>query len=838
LADRELRLHMIFAATEKASGPMRAVAAGSKAMAAELKASSAELDKLQYTQSKIKGFRELRTASRETARELVSAEAKMAALAKAISESEKPTKKMAAEFARAERQTGKLKDKLTAQKASLQDLRSGLNEAGVSTVNLRNHERSLSTDIARVNTAIDQQKFKLGQLADREAKLDKIRERAQTMREKWSGRADATRDVGVKATAFASLPIGAILIESARAAMAAEELNSAFKITFKDAGENMDAWAEKTANAMGRSITEMKSGTNAFGLFFNQAAKTRPEAAAMSKQMAILAQDMSSFFNVSGQDAQSALFSGLSGESEPLRKFGVFLNDSAVKTRALKMGLGGVKGELTDQEKIMARYSLIMEATKNAQGDVARTAGSVTNQLRKSGSQWENLKLKIGEELLPKLTPVIEALSSLLEGFANLSPGMQKFLVYAALIGAAFGPALIGISALFSSIGTLGGGIIGITTRFGGLIDKFAVVKSVAGMAGNTLLELGSSAAGIGRAFLMTPFGMVVTAIAAIAGGSYLIYKNWDTLGPWFSGVWDKIAKGGEALIAKLDSIDWASVTNKITSLVSTAIEGLLTTIDGTNFSAMGDKVGAKIVNWFENVDWGRVGSIIASGFKLVGSLGLAALMLSLRIGWALIVAGFQLIKASVVGVFGGMWDGIVSYFTNGWARLTKKMEGWANTVKSLLGFGEVNPKINVPAAKAAALNPAAPRLAGARANGGPVSAGKSYLVGERGMEIFSPTLNGSIFSNEKLAQLSAMLPSLRQKIVATGAATVLAASPAYASPSPPRGGGLEGEKIEINFNNAKREDIPDIEAAVLRILEARDREREARRRSSFEDDY
>jgi chromosome segregation ATPase len=168
VADRDLRLKMIFAAMDKATGPMRAVSIGSKAMAKELKASTDELDHLNRVQSNISGFRALKTATRDTARELASAEVTVAALAKEIGLAETPTKKMASAFAKAKREASSLKDKHSEQQRALQALRSGLNEAGVSTTNLGTHERALRADIIRTNTQIDEQKAKLGALSDRE----------------------------------------------------------------------------------------------------------------------------------------------------------------------------------------------------------------------------------------------------------------------------------------------------------------------------------------------------------------------------------------------------------------------------------------------------------------------------------------------------------------------------------------------------------------------------------------------------------------------------------------------------------------------------------------------
>src|SRR3546814_5990043 len=99
------------------------------------------------------------------------------------------------------------------------------------------------------------------------------------------------------------------------------------------------------------------------------------------------------------------------------------------------MGLTGGGDELTEQEKILARYQLVLEATKNAQGDVARTSDSTSNQMRRAAAAFEELRVAIGMKLLPVVTPLIEKLASILDYFARLPSGAQTAIVAIAGIG-------------------------------------------------------------------------------------------------------------------------------------------------------------------------------------------------------------------------------------------------------------------------------------------------------------------------------------------------------------------------------------------------------------------
>lgn len=365
-------------------------------------------------------------------------------------------------------------------------------------------------------------------LADQRRQLERI----ETIQSRAGKVGTTAMGAGAAVTATVTIPVVAGAQASIQHAMDAQELNSAFAVTFGKNAAAMNEWAESTGDSMGRSTQEMQRFANQFGLLFKQAA---PEKAAdMSKNFAVLAQDIASFNNVSNETAMQSLMSGLSGEAEPMRKFGVFLNEGAVKAKALALGLGAVGRELTDEEKIQARYALILEKTKDAQGDVVRTSDSATNKLKAMKGQFEEQAVAIGTKLLPIIPPLADAVMTVLTAFNNLSPETQKWIIYATLAGAALGPLLMGLGgaafAIRNIAGTIGGAItmfqrlraanIATSTTFGLVKNGFALLKTGALSFGRAMLLMG-------RALLMNPIGLLVTAIGIAA---YLIYTHWDKI--------------------------------------------------------------------------------------------------------------------------------------------------------------------------------------------------------------------------------------------------------------------------------------------------------------------
>ena len=303
------------------------------------------------------------------------------------------------------------------------------------------------------------------------------------------GNIGKTMSIGITA------PLTAFGYSAFNAASDAAELQSAFDQTFAGMTGAMNEWAVATGDAMGRSTQEIQRGANTFGIFFNQAAGTRQEAAEMSKAFTVLTQDLASFYNVSESDALQKLRSGLAGEAEPLRDFGVFLSAAAVEAKAMQLGLADASGEISEQAKIMARYQLILEGTTNAQGDVARTSEGTANRMRAAKAAFEELQVVVGTKLLPVLTPLIDKLAAALEWFTGLPQPVQDTVLVVAALAAAFGPVLTAFGALLPLLGPIAVG-----------------VKAV------------------GAALLLIAANPVILALAGVIAGIYAAWKHWDKI--------------------------------------------------------------------------------------------------------------------------------------------------------------------------------------------------------------------------------------------------------------------------------------------------------------------
>jgi len=157
-------------------------------------------------------------------------------------------------------------------------------------------------------------------------------------------------------------------------------------------------FANDTAQAMGLSQRAAFEAAGGYANMFNTIGLGQEESAQMSVRLVQLAADMASFNNEDPSEMLGKLRSGLAGQAEPLRTMGVLLSEARVKQEAYATGLAKTGAELTEAQKVQARYQLILKDTTVQHGDFERTIGeSLPNSMRQMGAAWDNLQVKIGK---------------------------------------------------------------------------------------------------------------------------------------------------------------------------------------------------------------------------------------------------------------------------------------------------------------------------------------------------------------------------------------------------------------------------------------------------------
>lgn len=223
-------------------------------------------------------------------------------------------------------------------------------------------------------------------------------------------------------TAFAAVGVGAVVAAVKQTVDAASGLNEEInksQVIFGRSSAAIVNWSETTANAIGLSEEAALEAAGNFGAMFRTIGLGDRQAAGMSQRLVKLGADMASFNNQDPSDMLDRLRSGLAGEAEPLRRFGVLLSEARVKQEAYRSGIAKVGAELTEQQKVAARYNLILRDTKLQQDDFARTSESWANVQRRLSALFGDLAAKIGSSLLPQIAALGDRFADWLADPAN-----------------------------------------------------------------------------------------------------------------------------------------------------------------------------------------------------------------------------------------------------------------------------------------------------------------------------------------------------------------------------------------------------------------------------------
>lgn len=191
-------------------------------------------------------------------------------------------------------------------------------------------------------------------------------------------------------------------MDAVKSASDLEESQNKVRQVFGASAAQIEEWAGNSAKALGQSSRQALEAAGTYGNLLRAFGSTEQEAAKMSMRLVELASDLASFNNTSVDDALLALRSGLTGETEPLKRFGIALTDARLRQEAMALGLVETTSSvLPPAIKAQAAYSIALKDSALAQGDFARTSDGLANSTKTLTAQIDDLKAQLGEALVP-----------------------------------------------------------------------------------------------------------------------------------------------------------------------------------------------------------------------------------------------------------------------------------------------------------------------------------------------------------------------------------------------------------------------------------------------------
>ena len=500
------------------------------------------------------------------------------------------------------------------------------------------------TDEAKLKILIEARNNAKQAFDEANAQLEKTQGRFDGINDKLDRVGGKMKDIGGKMSVGFTLPVLAGAGLSVKAFSDLQETLNKVDVSFGSQSASIKAWAQDSIKSMGLARQSALDATALFGDMGTGMGQTQAEAAKMSMGLTQLGADMASFKNVSFERAQTALAGIYTGETEALKGLGIVMTQTNLEEFARSKGINKSMQEMTQAELVQLRYAYVMDKTKNAQGDFARTSDGLANKTRMSSERMKELSAQIGEKLAPFMNKLLETGNKVLDFFNKLTDGQKNAILILVAVVAALGPLIF---------------IIG---------NLITVVKAL----------------NVAFAFLAAnPIILAITAIIlVIAGLAYLIIKNWDTIKAFFIGLWNTVKKAFDSFISWVDGI-FSPIIDGIVKAWE-AVVGFFTGLwEGVK------EVFTAVVDFFKK--WGlTILAVIFWPFTLVVGLiimfwePIKAFFAGV---WAFIVAVFTPVVNFFTAIFQGAWNAIVFIWNFAVAYYTAIWNGIVFIFSAVVGF-------------------------------------------------------------------------------------------------------------------------------------------------------
>ncbi len=444
-----------------------------------------------------------------------------------------------------------------------------------------------------------------------------------------------------------------------------ENLNL-FTVAMGQYAESAMEYANTVSEAMGIDTSDWIRNQGVFMTLATGFGSVGDRAATMSQQLTQLGYDLSSYYNISVEEAMQKLKSGFAGELEPLRNLGYDLSQAKLEAVALSLGIDKTVSSMTQAEKAELRYYAIMTQVTQVQGDMARTLEDPANQLRVLQAQVQMAARSLGNIFIPVLNtvlPYVIAAAKVIRLLANAIASLVGFTMpevdYSSLSDAGAGAAQIseGLDEASGSAAKLKKTLLG--------IDELNVMPDSSGGSGGA--DVGG---GAGFDFELPTYDFIGEATNNRVNEIVEKMKEW-------LGITGEIDSWSDLLNTKLGAVlitvglvglgfaSWkiATIAGKIAAFTKNGknIEALLTTLKTVGKPAASiflTIAGAitLVTSAFDalnnGVDWGNLLGMLGGMGLIVGGLAISFGATGAAIG--LLVGGIALLVTGIVDAVNG----------------------------------------------------------------------------------------------------------------------------------------------------------------------------------------
>ncbi len=390
-----------------------------------------------------------------------------------------------------------LSNKIKIQQQEVENYRDKLEKA-------RNAQGNNTKAVQNATASLEIAEAKLGQT---KAQLDKVTQELEKQKttlgktsKEWKELSEKTTNVGKNMTMKLTAPILAAGVASFKLGADFEQAMGKMEVVFEENSRSIEKWSQNSLKDFGLAKSTAITMVSDFGALFKGMGISMKNTEEWSKTLTERTMDLANFYDTTVDETTRALNSIVTGQTEPLRRFGINMTQATLQEYAYSKGIRKKISDMTEAEKVQLRYNFVIERTNIAVGTTARESGTATGQLNKFKESVKELGTSFSEEILPLITPVIKFLNNIIEKFAGLSDETKKFIVITAGIVAMIGPILIFLGSIFKAISNINEGM---------KVAKGAL-KAVGGAG-----KLFSKALGTTKFFGFLKWALIIAGVAA-----------------------------------------------------------------------------------------------------------------------------------------------------------------------------------------------------------------------------------------------------------------------------------------------------------------------------------
>lgn len=382
----------------------------------------------------------------------------------------------------------------------------------------------------------------------------------------------------------------------------------------------------------------------------------------VSLNLTKLTADMASLYNIDQDVVSQDLAAIFTGQTRPLRDYGLDLTQATLKEWAMKQGLDSDIESMSQAEKTMLRYQYVLANTQTAQGDFARTADSWANQIRILKQSFEQLGSVIGGALINAFKPFVKALNSVLLVVISFVTKVTNAL--GAIFGWKYEDSGAGLADNFSDAAESADDVADSTGQAAKNIDKmnkgirqFDELKLITTNDGSGKKGSGGSGGG---------------ASGGASGGKLVktdtIFKNYESdiknlkqLGKYIS----------DALSKAMESINWDKIYSKAKNFGKGLADFLNGLINPRLFGNVGKTIAGALntaiyatLSFGQTFDWSNLGKSLAEGInKFFQTFDFKALAEDINV-W--VQGVYKTIKTMIENIkWSDVWKGVKDFLSN-----------------------------------------------------------------------------------------------------------------------------------------------------------------------------